>query len=103
MNKLVNSMIGATLLAAPYSIQASDVNLDDTYLFENSGAYDFTLSTSPTKHIDVVSTDMYRYEDTGAFNHDASRLSSDEITEMAVFSSTTKKSGPAIPGYIGEY
>jgi hypothetical protein len=103
MNKLLSSIIGATLLAAPFSIQASEVNLDDVYLDESRGAYEFTLSKSPAKHIDVASSDMYIDEATGAYDHDSQRLSSDEVTELAVFSSTTRKSGPSIPGYIGNY
>ena len=103
MKKIIYAIVSAGLLAVPFSIQASDISLDDSYLDEVSGAYQVELSSTPDKHVNVASSDMYRYEDSGAYHHNPTHLSSGEIAEFAVFSVTTSASGPAIPGYIGNY
>ncbi len=103
MKNLIRTMISATLLATPFTLQASDVSLDDAYRGDGRSAYEIDLATTPGKHIDVASSDMYRYEDSGAFHHSTSQLNSGETAEFAVFSVTTSKTGPAIPGYIGNY
>lgn len=103
MSKTIGTVISATLLAIPFSIQASEVSLDDAYRFEDGSAYEIVLSNSSRKHVNVSSSDMYRYEDSGAYNHSPTHLTSDEVAEFAVFTSSTGDAGPAIPGYIGVY
>ena len=103
MKKIIHAIASASLLAIPFSIQASEIGLDDAYLDEDRGAYQIALSRTPDKHVDVASSDMYRYEDSGAFHHNPTHLGSSEIAEFAVFSVTTSRSAPAIPGYIGNY
>jgi len=103
MKRIIHAIASASLLAIPFSIQASEISLDDSYLDEGRGAYQVDLSSTPDKHVEVASSDMYRYEDSGAYHHNPTHLDSSEIAEFAVFSVTTSRSAPAIPGYIGNY
>lgn len=103
MKNLIRIMISTTLLAVPFTLQASDVDLDDTYRDEARGVYEIDLARTPGKHVDVASSDMYRDEYISAFHHSPTSLNNGETAEFAVLSTTSRKSGPAIPGYIGNY
>ena len=65
MNKLLTTMISATLLAVPFSIHATELHFDDAFRFNDANNQEFTLSSSDTN---VSLGDMYRYEDTSAYD-----------------------------------
>ncbi len=90
MKKLNTMIIAASLLTAPLSSYAADVNLDDMYHYENFSAYGAVQSGSPNKHIKVTLDDMYRYDDFTPYNHESDQQNSNEIAGTSVFSSTAK-------------
>jgi hypothetical protein len=88
MNKLNTMIIAASLLTAPFSAYAVDVDLDDMYHYENFSAYEVVQSTSSDKDINVTLNDMYRYDDFSAYSIEAGHQNDNETAGASVFSST---------------
>ena len=65
MNKLMTTVISASLLAIPFSIHATELHFDDAYRFEDTSAHEIALQSRNT---DVTLGDMYRYENFDAYN-----------------------------------
>ena len=112
MNKIVTTIIAASLLSAPFSIYAGelsiddayhnegftsydtpvsnspgksfDISLDDAYNNEGSTSYDITVSNSPGKSFDVSLNEMYRNEGFTAYNEDVIDLRSIEGSVLSI-------------------
>lgn len=95
MSKTLSTIISASLLAVPFSIQASELNIDDVYRYEVTGAYDSPgTHEQHIKKSDVSSGEMYAYEHRDTYEFSSETLTtSSERTEFAVFSVKEKSPG----------
>ena len=96
MNKLLTTMISASLLTVPFSIQATILNVDDAWRFEDTSTHEISLSSNPSRDVSVSLDDMYRYDDFVAYTHFPTHLNSDEIADFAVFSAEETETLPSI-------
>mgnify|MGYP001609382195 FL=1 len=85
MNKILTTMIAATILSVPFSISAAEldnnVSLGDMYSNEGTSSYDIAFSKSPVKSVDVSLGDMYSNE--GGNSYDT-ELSNSPVTSVDV-------------------
>ena len=77
MNKTHITMITATILAAPFSINAAelgnDVSLDDMYANEVTSQYNIEYKNTPARSVDVSLDDMYANEVTSQYDTEHSK------------------------------
>ena len=72
MNKILNIMLAATILALPFSLSAaeldSNVSLADMYANEGGSSYDSEFTNSPVRNVDVSLAVMYANEGTSSYD-----------------------------------
>ncbi|HBE91844.1 MAG TPA: hypothetical protein DDW55_04700 [Gammaproteobacteria bacterium] len=104
MSKTLSTIISATLLAVPFSIQASELKLDDMYRYEGNGAYDSPRAHAQhIKKSDVSLGEMYAFEHRDTYEFSSETLTtSSERAEFAVFSDKEKSPGdiPSLLHYL---
>ena len=85
MNKLLTTMIAATILSVPFSVSAAEldnnVSLGDMYSNEGTSSYDIAFSNNPVKSVDVPLGDMYYNE--GGHSYDI-ELSNSPVASVDV-------------------
>ena len=68
MNKIVTTIITASLLSAPFSIYAGELSIDDAYHNEGFTSYDTQVPNSPGKSFDVSLDDAYNNEGSTSYD-----------------------------------
>ena len=68
MNKIVTTIITASLLSAPFSIYAGELSIDDAYHNEGFTSYDTPVPNSPGKSFDVSLDDAYNNEGSTSYD-----------------------------------
>ena len=62
MNKIVTTIITASLFTLPFSLYAEDLIIDDMYHNEGFTSYDIPVTNSPSKSFLISLDDGYRNE-----------------------------------------
>ena len=68
MNKIVTTIITASLLSLPFSIYAGELSIDDAYHNEGFTSYDTAVPNSPGKSFDVSLDDAYNNEGSTSYD-----------------------------------